>query len=318
MCPEQNYGLMAVEPAGLSADKVLANYYESTSGASYKVAAGQNSAFGQISGIGSYADEAYLYLTFKLNQATFDTAANELTWADMGLVIGIDTGLEGGGSSTLPVSGLPPLPGNVQFIVVISSPEEAEILSVPSYNRGLLNFEPETAEAESFVRIVTLVNRERITPDGIVFPALFSDESILEYGNFWPENNNYNSLAHWYTDAAGKQLVLRLPWMLLNVADPSSGLLLYDSGTYNDLPARDELSVSKTQGFRFYAATFSKDAGAAGGTGLGEVIDFAPRDGVVFKYLPAPYLWESWEEPQYQFRLKESYNIIAGYFGTFE
>lgn len=317
MCPEQNYGLLAVEPSGFSIEAELANYYDSAADTAYQAPPGKDRAFGRIAGIGSHVDEAYLYLTISLDRATFNNSS-VLPWADMGLVIAFDTGLKGGGSTKMPLGGLPPLPVGAQFFVVIASPEEAEILSVPSYNRGLLNFKPEAAEEEPFSRILTLVNRERMTLDGKFFPALYSDESVLNHGNFWPESDNYNSLAHWYTDAAEKQLVLRLPWMLLNVADPSSGLLLNDGGTFSALPARDELSVSKTEGFRFYAATFSKEAGTSGVTGLGEVIDFAPRDGSDFKHLTAPYLWEGWEEPQYRFRLKESYNIIADYFGTLE
>jgi hypothetical protein len=317
MCPEQNYGVLAVEPRGFSPGAEVFSYYNSNADTSYQPTPGMESSFGRIAGIGSGVDEAYLYLTIKLDQATFN-AASELPWADMGLLISIDVGINNDGSTSIPVGGLPQLPGGAQFVVVISSPEDAEILATPSYNRGLLNFEPEEAEEVSFSRIITLVNRERITPDGKVFPALYSDESVLNQGNFWPESDSYNSLAHWYTDAANEKILLRLPWMLLNVADPSSGLLLNDGGTFTDLPARDELSVSKTEGFRFYAATFSKETGAAGGTSLGEVIDFAPRDGSEFKDLADPYLWEGWEEPQYRFRLKDSYKTIAGYFGTLE
>ncbi len=318
MCPEQNYGVLAVEPAEPSADHDRANYYRAESETSSRTQAGRSSSFGRITAIGADADEAFLYLYVSLDSETY--GANEgtgiLPLQSPGLMVAIKVDPEPGGETLLPLDGLPELPGGAEFMLTIHPPDRAEISAVPSYNRGMLAFAPELTLGEGFSRITTMVNRERITADGRVFPALYSDESILNQGLFEPESDQYNSLSHWYFDGESNMLIIRLPWMLLNIADPSSHLFLKDDRRFIEPPGRDELGVAETGGLSFYVATFeSQNESEEAGEKL--LIDFAPRSGDSFGAVP-PYRWAGWEEPQYRFRLKKSYEIIAAYFDTLE
>jgi hypothetical protein len=103
--------------------------------------------------------------------------------------------------------------------------------------------------------------------------------------------------------------------MLLNVADPFGGSIIWDSNTYNSLPARDELNTITSKGLNFYALTYYKTAVDIDSENLlNRTIDFLPRLGNNFVQPSDAYRWDLWEEPLYQFRLKNSYPIIADYF----
>ena len=317
MCPEQNYGLLAVEPEARDPEELYTTWHESEAEQAFRAPEDQSASFGKIKSLETGADEAFLYLALTIDTGQ-EQAGSSLPWDELGLAVGIDTGINDAGALSLPLSGPPELPGGVEFMLHLASPEQADFLSVPSYNRGEFNFYPGQYPEAEFTRIETLVNRERVTPDSRVFEAQYSDESKLEYGPFDADEPGYNSLAHWYTEEENGRIVIRLPWMLLNVSDPSEHRLLHDSGDYNEHPARDELSTAKTDGFSFYAATYSKDNGTAlAAENLPEVIDFEPRRGEEF-IAPDPYRWPGWEEPRYRFRLKDSYEIIADYFGELE
>jgi hypothetical protein len=311
MCPEQNYGILAVEPAGPSADYDRANYYQAENETT-------GSTYGRITAIGAEADEAFLYIYVTLDSETYGAYAGtgKLPPQSPGLIVAIEVDLEPGGETLLPLDGLPELPRGAEFMLTINPPDRAELKAVPSYNRGLLTFSPALTSGEGFERITTLVNREQITADGRLFSALYSDESVLNQGFFEPESDQYSSLSHWYFDGENNMLVIRLPWMLLHIADPSSHLLLKDDRNFIEPPGRDELNVTETGGLSFYVATFEPSGESENG-GDEFIIDFAPRYGDSFKAVP-PYRWTGWEEPQYKFRLKDSYATVADYFGTLE
>ncbi len=317
MCPEQNYGLLAVEPEERSPEELYTTWHESENEEAFRTPQGLPTSFGKIKSLEAGADEAFLYLALELDSETGQPGGSP-PWEDIGLAVGIDTGISDAGALSLPLEGLPDLPGGVEFMLHFNSPEQAELLTVPSYNRGEFNFYPDLYPEGEFTRIETLVNRERTTPDGRVFEAQHSDESKLEYGPFDPDEPGYNSLAHWYVEEETGRIVVRLPWMLLNVSDPSEHRLLRDPGDYTEHPPRDELSTAQTEGFSFYAATYNRENEAALDTeNIPEVIDFEPRSGEEF-IRPNPYRWPGWEEPGYRFRLKDSYDIIADYFGELE
>ncbi len=314
MCPEQNYGLVSVEPAEPAArgnEDLTSAWLTASTAESFNPLEGKGASLGKIKSIEAGADEAFLYLAIGIESGTGDAP-----WQELGLAVGIDVGFRDAGEFLLPLSGLPELPQGAEFLLHIVSEEEAELLALPSYNRGLLTFNPEPSRSADFTPIVTMVNRERLTADGRFFPALYSNESILNFGHFNPDSPGYSSTAHWYFEADISRVMVRLPWMLLNVSDPSAGTLLHDSGSYLKLPVRDELSFKQTEGLIFYAATYAKSIEAADLSDWPVVIDFEPRRDNLFDQTVQPFLWGGWEEPHYRFRLKESYLLIADYFKT--
>jgi hypothetical protein len=317
MCPEQNYGILAVEPLGRALEELLQNWQRSAEQDVYLPVENKPAAFGKIEQVEAGADEAFLYLAFTLAAETLENG-NNIPWDQIGLAVGIDIGIPDAGELKLPFSKLPELPAPVHFLLDLKTPKDALLLAIPSYNRGRLNFNPQSSEAGIFETIDTLVNRERITVEGLIFPELYSNESVLNYGAYDPDASDYRSLAHWQVLPDGR-IIIRLPWMLLNIADPSDGSVIRDTRAFGDLPARDELAIEVGQGMKFYVLTYNKDiADAEEALSAPTVIDFLPRSGDNFNPDVEPFRWNTWEEPQYQYRLKKSYSIIADYFETLE
>ena len=298
MDPEQNYGILSMEP-DRKPFQGLEHSLED-----FDLAPLPANPLGQaaVTSLSLDVDEAFLYLSVGLGGAT---GSDGFLWDDFGLMLGIDTFLREAGEFKLPIEGVPILPTGVEFLLNISSPKDASMLVIPSYNRAEYAFAPAVSQKGIFARIEPVVNRERITRDGRTFPALRGDQSRLNYGQFDTEKEDYYSLAHWYADEDLSKIEIRLPWMLLNVSDPSSAMVMYDKEKHLKDPLRDQLEVVRTEGFVFYVATYSSSY---------KVLDYQPRQGSTL-VSAAPYLWETWEEPSYKARLKKSFAIIAEYFG---
>lgn len=313
MDPEQNYGILSYEPDYTPFAGEEEQWWDAPSGDVAEPVPGKPGDFGKISSLHLDSDEAFLYISLELEG--IDLKQNDKTlWDDFGIMMGIDTGEREAGDFRLPAEGVPELPSGAEFLLYISSPQDAGLLVVPSYNRGELRFKPEPSYDGVFTRIEPIVNRERDTVKGF-FPPLRSDESLLRYGYFHPEHREYSSLSHWYIDDENSRVIIRLPWMLLNVSDPSAGSIISDPEDFAEPPVRDELQIAETEGFLFYAATVGGNMDAEeiteGLNDFPEVIDFQPREGSRFSHYVSPYLWRLWEEPSYRARLKKSYPLIA-------
>jgi len=294
MDPEQNYGILSVEsnhiPFNESSPNVDTYNIESLDN--------KESIFKSIE---KSADEAFLYLALELENIPISNTG-KIIWDNFNIAIGIDTAVRNAGEFKMPFQGLPNIPTGIEFLLKIQSQDDASLLVIPSYNRGKYKFSIESSEKGEFERIISVVNRERVTLDKRIFPKLTSDESVLTYGIFDPSHTNYNSLAHWYTDTDSLKIYIRIPWMLLGVSDPSSGSVINDPKKYLTSPFRNELQIEKTDGFLFYLVAYDE-----------EILDFQPRQEDSF-ITRSPYLWNLWEEPSFKYRLKESYFMLADYF----
>ena len=307
MDPEQNFGVMAYDPdhdpfSGGEAQYYLANEED-------KAETGSGSEIKRIS-VDSDAAFAYLQVEFSGEQG------NELkpgSDGDMELLVGIDTFGDDNGTRSLPAEGLPELPTGVEFLLKINSKDGGLLLARPDYNRGENKFIAAPSVDPEFVEIRLLVNREQInTETGELFPIEYTNDSILQYGDFDPESDQYYSLANWFVEDDGKKLTVRLPWLLLNVSDPSSNTVLHDER--NDLPPgpsaivreypRDGLGTQKTQGFLFYTVL----------TGSKGLLDFQPEKGTNSWDEAKRYDWPGWDQPKYRSRLKKSYELITNFF----
>jgi hypothetical protein len=298
MDPEQNFGLMAEDPA-----------HKPFSGrtAVWKAAPGKKSLLTAL-----YADsnEEYLFLELDLKR---DMAAALLpgSGGSSELFIALDTLGDGHGTVRLPVKGLPALSSGAEFLVRVSAADGARFLARPDYNRGVSKFAAAPASDDVFEEISYPVTREIKDPrkDAPLFPALRTSDSRLVYGVFDPASPLYNSRANWNLDAAAGKFYLRLPWTLLNVSDPSSNTVICDAsagpaGLREPGDSFPPLRTQKTPGFRFYSAL----------TAGGALADFQPRDGAAFRAGQGPYLWRGWDQPAYRDRLKGSYREVLELF----
>lgn len=293
MDPEQNYGILAYEPYQRPFSGSEALLWKSTGG--------------KIDSLHADADAAYLYLAVEFAGAE---GKSLLPGSSDGTVLflGIDTFGRQNGGIRLPVKDLPPLPSGVEFLLRVGGKEGASLLARPDYNRAAARFAAAGGNDDRFVPVRPLVNRKQVSKaDGTVFPDLYADESLLRHGVFDPADSGYDSLAHWYLDKTGKKLHIRLPWMLLNVSDPSSNMVLHDPGPFIGSGGRDMIKAVKSDGMLFYAALIR-----AGG-----VLDYQPAGSGGFRIEDVkPYLWKGWDTPSYRARLKQSYAKVTEVFGS--
>lgn len=125
---------------------------------------------------------------------------------------------------------------NADFLLVLDGQEHTRLLVDPYYNPNYKLYGRELfSEAElqafatdgsgSFIDTMqVLSNKMRLPQTGQVIPIQLWNTGLLRYGNSNPDSPAYDSLADF---CAGDGFVeLRIPWMLLNFADPSSGKIL--------------------------------------------------------------------------------------------
>jgi hypothetical protein len=300
--PEQCFGLMAFESKGQPSEK-LRLIWKNPSGGK-----GQ----GQISAAYSYSDDAFVYLGFDIQGASGLLPGNK---AGLALNVGISVLGKGHGTTRLPVPGLPDLPIGAEFLLQINGDSSA-ILNRPDYSRATSKFWAASSTDTVFEPVIYVINREQIATDGTYFPIIWTNQSRLKYGDFNRGSSQFDSLGNWYVDAARSRVVIRLPWGLLNVSDPSSNrVILDDTKGFPPGPAGmrnmalDTLSTVKTPGFQFFAST------TAGGS-LG---DFGPRKAGSSGFDTAShvYTWRGWNSPSYEERLKLSYSYMQKTYGSF-
>lgn len=141
-----------------------------------------------------------------------------------------------------------------------------------NFNRPFLSRPNESGVFDS-LRVVT--NRRRFARDGTEFAAMGYDRGILLPGP--PPDGEW--------ERHGGALEVRIPWMLLNVTDPSERRVLQDP----EGPLPEEFGTVTVDGIRIVAAA---------------------RDGARWRRWPASgraadvalYTWPTWEEPRWRER----------------
>lgn len=269
---------------------------------------------GAITQMKAGVDEAFFYLSLKVKDAErLVPSAN----GRMSLKVGISTLGKGHGTTVLPVEGLPPTPVGVEFLLDLNSTGESALLVRPDYNRGTSKLWAAPATDTAFEHTTYLINRRQMSPDGTVYEEVFTDQSLLKYGVFDRSEADFNSLGNWYVKPEEDLVLVRLPWTLLNVSDPSSNMVLRDDA--RDLPAGPNglrnlspngLDAARTPGFLFYAASLVD----------GKLVDFGPRSASrrEFRAGQWAYEWRGWQHPKVKTMLKSSYEGIGDFYGSFD
>ncbi len=126
----------------------------------------------------------------------------------------------------------------------------------------------------------------------------------LRFGNGNPESPVYDSLTDVHVDTAQNTIEGRIPWILLNIADPSTKQRIATDWD-------DGLSTVPFDGVTVSASTF--DPGADGRAvetdGVTNLTHQIPgRDGSTVRSVE--YTWEPWSRPAYTERLKQSYHVL--------
>ena len=264
--PEQNYGLIAMESIAPTNEDYQIKGHQIFERFTMK------------------NDSSYLYVTIKL--------AREIDFTKEELRIGIDTYNRNVGEMKFGPDSDVEAPFGMEFQMVINSNKNAKLLVTPAYNITNNKFSSKYSKAGVFEEMKMLINSERTTRDGRKISAIYENCSELNYGKF--ENNSFGQ---WYLEDS--YIYVRIPWNRLNFSDPSSRMVLNDSGVIKDL-VRDKIKITKSDEIMISTVLYNK------------------RDGISVDQLSSdkPFIWEEWTEVSYESRPKKSYYIIKEYLGT--
>lgn len=317
--PEQSYGFVAYRPArsGVVVDGDVSDWNRVTAIAESSVGStprrGADAWLG-LRSVRAMADEGWLYLLLETAATAADGAP---PWDAVRYRVAIDTYDREAGERRTPAPAGEALPSGAEFLVEIAGPDASHVTVTSSYEpyayvgtgKGPASIAGGTGR---FVRLGFEANRERFARDGRRFPAERLDRGVLRFagdmhapgiptgtpdgarrvsaadpgasGSTSARGEAGGVVADLRTDvAAGHGVVeLRLPWSILNVADPTRHRVLHGSD-----PASGGFATRATDGFRIYV----------------HAIDARDEDATVASRLPRgdapaePYLWDAWDEP---------------------
>ncbi|WP_280771107.1 hypothetical protein [Salipaludibacillus daqingensis] len=238
-------------------------------------------------------DERYLYL-----QSTFDELSDrfwEQNRLELFFSVREDEGIE------IPISNTSESI-RADFRLTIDGESSANIEIAADYDSFSYDYPEQVAllsetdekmddKDTTFLPIRLALNREQVRPDtGEVIPFEDYETGELRFGIGDPSHTNYDSLADYYFSEETGILEIRIPWMLLNARDPSQKEFIgnFSEGGLESSIIIDGIDIS---------ASLTKDD---------EMIDsFQTKE---------KYVWENWDLPEYEERLKVSYKTIQRLF----
>lgn len=139
------------------------------------------------------------------------------------------------------------------------------------------------------------LNKKLVRPDtGEKLPFDFYETGELLHGNSDPTSAGYTSLADYFVNPEDGVLEVRIPWLLLNVKDPSQLTAmgdLYKEGVESELTI-DGIGV---------AASLELENGT---------VETLPKSSGGLLPEIQKYKWETWDDPKYKERLKASYYLL--------
>ena len=215
------------------------------------------------------------------------------------------------------------LPVGVEFIVVVTS-DEVRVLADPNANPFRVWFRlplslPEVARGfgsdvpgffeGSFDQVYNLplqrrrrtdgrfdslrvvINRRRFGRDSTEYAASGYDRGVLSPGP-WPDGA-------WERDSASGTIEIRIPWGLINVADPSNRQVLSSSGT-----STEHFQTTQIEGIRMVLA-------AQRGEAWQQWPETRPDSAETFT-------WPTWDEPRWRFRVRPGFEAMRQVFTELE
>ncbi|MBI9037338.1 MAG: polysaccharide deacetylase family protein [Bacteroidales bacterium] len=272
--PEQNFGIYAYESRNKTIDGKIDDWNN------IKIKKNKTQ-------IKADADPAYFYLTTHIPNFDFD---------NNNIYIAIDTYDEEKGDHRLPFYEKE-IDKGIEFLMEFRSKDDAKILVDDQYSifTDIYNdYIPVYASKENdnakFIDQVLLANRKRESLFGKNTDSVLHNRSKLHHGN---SSNSTTSNADWFWNDSSDVLELRLTWHLLNVSDPSGRYVL------DDKQGTPDIEYTKTEGFNIYLFVSNKNDKIINNLSITE---------------PYFYSWETWDQPEYQARLKEVYFSLKDYF----
>ena len=311
LSPEQYYGIMAIDAGASGTTPELGG-----DAARWRALPALEN--GALFGPGKRADlrvgndESYVYLALEAPSLR----GRPFPFASTKIQIAIDTYRPDLGQMVLPESGLRSGAG-FEFLLELDDPSRGELKITPDYNPYMPERLTKSGAffGEHFRRpilslrrsdglfdpLFVLTNRPRYMGDGSLVRGRGIDLGQLRYGTL-----AQNTLSDWWWDAGAGILEIRLPWGLLNVSDPSTARILFESDVEKALHPGDAGPYSKlvgkpSDGFRFAVVALSTGPDVLGTLPALDAYGNWPRSAF------ATWTWKTWDTPTYHARLKPAY-----------
>lgn len=298
--PEQRFGLLTFEPVdGITLDGTAGQWADATTVA----ARGAREPPQPLERLHISHDLEGLGL-----RLAFAASAGPVDWSAMNALITV--GLTGR-RATVPFGTDATAPAD--FVIRLAGPDDSQLLVESSYDAFAREFGTlagldlaayRTGDA-GFVPVREPISLGyTVPPTGERRPFEAVETGQLRYGTGNPAAETYDSLADVYVAPDGGVIEVKLPWILLNVADPSSKQRIQtDWAAGLDTTEFETLSVG--------AATYTPAAdGRAQATGGPTNLHRAAPGTDGRRLRTTTYGWERWDQPTYQERLKESYHHL--------
>lgn len=286
MNPEQNFGVIAMEPA-----------FEGTRQLDGRTAdwTGEplSTGDGAVSAVWGSADAQYFFSRIDVDPALLD-------WSRYTLYVGLNTVRDELGDSRFPDGLDAASPVGMEFVARIDGEDTAELLVDREYDTyGIWHGEftetqrlkPVQNDDGEYAQMLALVNYEAYLDGELFRPRLNQVIGTLRHGTADPADLAFDSLADFSVNYDDGVIELRLPWSLLNFTDPSQREVLFDD---RDTPDRE---VAQTDRVQIVVALAEKGAGGA----VTLVDQVGPGAGVT---------WSVWDDPPFRERLKQSYYLM--------
>ena len=236
------------------------------------------------------SDEQYVY--FLMNIKNYKYNSNKI-------IIPIDSIINQGNTSSKSLGLNFKRPAD--FIIIIDGEHNSKVLVDSYYDSFYYMYSRlkmidkdnkyENKNSGIFNPIYVCLNRELYLPqDRVKLPLSKYETGKLTYGDGNPKHETYNSLADFYVK--GENIELRIPWLLINIMDPSTRMVMDD--LYNDGIKPKKIDGIYT-GFIIQRENNKTEESAV-----------------------ELYSWKEWELPKYHERLKPSYYILKKAFKKLE
>jgi tetratricopeptide (TPR) repeat protein len=285
--PEQSYGVLAARPGDgrIRVDGDASDWEGIEPLTAAHPEAGPAPGRADLRELRVTSDEGYLYLLLRTGSGRKGRRLGE----NLAYRLALDTYDPRRGARRLPAPGATRVGSGTEFLVELSGPERSAVRVVAPYEPFR---DPDAGPPTSplgggprFASLMFETNRERFARDGTRHPAERVDRGRLRWGSLDPASPSFDTRTDVAAAPSGDTIELRLPWGLLNVADPSTRRVLHGESPDGTV---------ETPGVRIYA--FSIDPSKPGKR---------PLDRLPWNHDAAPlYTWDGWEQPDYRLELK--------------
>lgn len=292
--PEQSYGLWAARPVAPVSMTGRAADWSDIPPLQQRAPEPQDGGWHELRSLKATLDAGYLYVLLET------AGAGTPDWSRLALALGIDTYDAQRGERALPAPMDCGTATGVEFVVRLQGPDDSVLQVTPPY---LPRHPAESGAASTmfspleptgrFETPQLTTNRQRYTRDGEPIPARQVAMGQLRFGSLDPEAQGFDTRSDVVVDAASGRIELRLPWALLNFADPSAGKVLHQP------VAGGALATQATEGLRLYACAWDPRAPELNSR-LPAAIQIAPL-------LAAP----GWSQPDYLLEPKHGLPEVA-------